>query len=144
MMQNTSRFLARAGATVGVAAGLAFAFQPAAMAAPGVTVTPATGLSNGQTVTVSATGLTPGTVYHVGQCATVEPGVIGCDATTSTDVTADAAGKITAQLTVHTSFQAVVGSNGTPWGTVNCKVVSCSAGLGNNAGEGAAQAITFA
>ncbi|MCB5165658.1 macromomycin [Streptomyces bambusae] len=144
MLKNKTRFLARAGATTAMAAGLAFAFGPSAMAAPGVTVTPGTGLTDGQTITVSATGLTPGTVYHVGQCAVVEPGTIGCNAATAVNVTADAAGKATAQLKVNTSFQAVVGANGTPWGTVNCKVVSCSAGLGDATGAGAAQVITFA
>ncbi|MTE22530.1 macromomycin [Streptomyces sp. TRM43335] len=146
-MTTKSKFgsLARAGAAVALAAGLTAAFQPAAVAAtPAVTVTPATGLADGDTVTVKGTGLTPGVVYHVAQCELVTSGSYGCDPTTVVDVTADAQGEVTAQITVHRTFEAVKGADGTPSGTVDCSVSACQVGLGDDFGQGGGgQQITF-
>ncbi|MFF4457547.1 enediyne antibiotic chromoprotein [Streptomyces goshikiensis] len=145
-VKNTLAAITRLGAVAALATGLAVAVQPAAMAAPAaaaVTVTPATGLSDNQQVTVTGTGLTPGTVYHVGQCAVVAPNTFGCDKATSLDVVADAQGKVTAQLRVHVSFAAVVGASATPWGTVDAKATPTQVGLGSDSGEGGGQLISF-
>jgi hypothetical protein len=56
-----------------VATGLTLSASPAA-AAPGLTVTPATGLLDGQAVTVAGTGFTPGVTVEVAQCAGAWPG----------------------------------------------------------------------
>ncbi|MEU2282398.1 enediyne antibiotic chromoprotein [Streptomyces sp. NPDC013178] len=143
-VKNKLGLITRVGATAAIAIGLGVAVTPSATAAtPVVTVTPATGLADGTAVTLKATGLTPGTVYHVGQCAFVDGGQYGCNKATALDVTADSAGSVTTKITVKRSFQAVVGSATTPWGTVDCKVTACQVGLGSDAGEGGGQAITF-
>src|ERR1700759_2695995 len=101
--------VARVVAAATVAAGLALTLQTSASAATTaavVSVSPATGLVNNQQVAVTASGLTPNKVFHVGQCAQVEPGKFGCDKTTSVDVTSDASGKINSSLVVHSSYQA--------------------------------------
>lgn len=144
-VKNKLGLIARVGATAALAIGLGVAATPSALAAaPVVTVTPASGLADGAKVTLSATGLTPGTVYHAGQCAFVEPGVYGCNAGTGVDLTADAQGKVSAQIVVKSTFQAVVGSATDPWGSVDCKTISCQVGLGSDSGEGGGQVITFA
>ncbi|MCE7079481.1 enediyne antibiotic chromoprotein [Streptomyces sp. ST2-7A] len=147
MKGNTMKFAARAGGAAALALGLALAVQPAAPAAensaPSVTVTPTSGLSDGDTVTLSATGLTPGDLYHVGQCAFVEEWVYGCNAATSVDAVANAAGEVKVTLRVNKSFEAVVGAETVPWGTVDCTVTQCMAGLGNAAGEGGGVPVSF-
>ncbi|MEV4943446.1 enediyne antibiotic chromoprotein [Streptomyces zaomyceticus] len=136
----------RVAAATAVAAGLALTLQPSAMAAataPVVSVSPASSLSDGQQVVVTASGLTPNTVFHLGQCAFVEPGKYGCDATTAKDVVSDATGKINTTIVVHSSFQAVVGADRTVWGTVDAKAIQTQVGLGSDAGEGGGQLVTF-
>ncbi|MGW4025800.1 enediyne antibiotic chromoprotein [Streptomyces sp. NPDC005009] len=145
-VKNKLGLVTRVGATAALALGLGAAVVPsasAAAAAPVVSVTPATGLSDGTTVTLNASGLTPGTVYHVGQCAFVEDGQYGCNKATALDVVADASGAVNTKITVKQSFEAVVGSATTPWGTVDCKVTACQVGLGSDQGEGGGQLISF-
>ncbi|MGW7409815.1 enediyne antibiotic chromoprotein [Streptomyces sp. NPDC054833] len=143
-VKNKLGLVTRLGAAAAIAAGLAVAVQPAAMAAsPVVSVSPATGLADGQQVTLTASGLTPNTVFHVGQCAFVEPTKYGCDATTAKDVVSDAQGKVNTTLVVHSSFQAVVTADGQVWGTVDAKTTQSQVGLGSNAGEGGGQVISF-
>ena len=58
-VKNKLGLATRIAATAAVAAGLAVAVQPSAMAAsPVVSVSPTTGLTDGQQVTVTASGLT--------------------------------------------------------------------------------------
>ncbi|MFB7454987.1 enediyne antibiotic chromoprotein [Streptomyces sp. NPDC056194] len=136
--------LARVVAVSAAAAGLALTLQTSASAAtPVVSVSPASSLSDGQQVAVTASGLTPNTVFHLGQCAFVEPGKYGCDATTAKDVVSDATGKINTTFVVHSSFQAVVGADRTVWGTVDAKTTQTQVGLGSDAGEGGGQLVTF-
>ncbi|MGW4276541.1 enediyne antibiotic chromoprotein [Streptomyces seoulensis] len=143
-VKNKLGLVTRLGAAAAVAAGLAVAVQPSAMAAsPVVSVSPATGLADGQQVTLTASGLTPNTVFHVGQCAFVEPTKYGCDATTSKDVVSDAKGNVNTTLAVHSSFQAVVTADRVVWGTVNAKTTATQVGLGSDTGEGGGQVISF-
>ncbi|MFB7915474.1 enediyne antibiotic chromoprotein [Streptomyces sp. NPDC056061] len=142
-VKTKAGLIARAGATAAVAIGLAVGLQSSAMAAPAVSVTPASGLSDGTTVTLTATGLTPGTVYHVGQCSYVDANVAACNPATSVDIAADASGKVTAQVKVLAKFDAVTGADAKPWGTVDCKTRTCAVGLGSDAGDGGSQNISF-
>ncbi|MFK0216467.1 enediyne antibiotic chromoprotein [Streptomyces sp. NPDC090298] len=146
IVKNKLALATRVAAATAVAAGLALTLQPSAMAAataPVVSVSPASSLSDGQQVAVTASGLTPNTVFHLGQCAFVEPGKYGCDAATAKDVVSDASGKINTTIVVHSSFQAVVGADRTVWGTVDAKVTQTQVGLGSDAGEGGGQLVTF-
>lgn len=143
---KTMKFAMRGGAAVALAAGLAFAVQPgapAAEAAPTVHVTPADGLSDGAKVELTATGLTPGVLFHVGQCAFVESGEYGCNAKTSVDAVANADGEVRVTLSVNQVFEAVVGEKFEPWGRVDCAVTACQVGLGNGTGEGGGQRVSF-
>lgn len=132
--------ITRLGATAVIATGLALATQSSAMAAPTVSVSPA---SDGQTVAVSASGLTPNTVFHIGQCAQVEAQKFGCNKSTSTDVTTNAQGEINTSLVVHSSFEAVVSADGPVWGTVDAKTTQTQVVVLSDTGEGGGQAITF-
>lgn len=151
--KNKLGLAARATATAALAVGLAVSVQPFATAAtavtavtaaaPAVTVSPASGLSDGQQVTVRATGLTPNTVFHLGHCAFVEPSKYGCDKTTAKDVVSDARGNVNTTMVVHSSFEAVVTADGAVWGTVDARTTQTQVGLGNSTGEGGGQAVTF-
>ncbi|MFD6183016.1 enediyne antibiotic chromoprotein [Streptomyces goshikiensis] len=144
IVKNKLGLITRVGATAALAAGLAVAIQPTAMAAsPVIAVSPTSSLTDGQQVAITASGLTPNTVFHIGQCAVVEPGKFGCDKTTSKDVVSDAKGNINTTLTVHQTFQAVVSADGPVWGTVNAKVTQSQAVVLSNVGEGGGQPLTF-
>ncbi|MCZ0983668.1 enediyne antibiotic chromoprotein [Streptomyces diastatochromogenes] len=135
--------LARVVAVSAAAAGLALALQTSASAATTVSVSPATGLANNQQVAVTASGLTPNTVFHIGQCAQVAPGKYGCDKTTAVDVTSDANGNINSSLVVHSSYQAVVDASGNIWGTVDAKATQTFVSVMNDLGTGGFQNISF-
>lgn len=85
----------------------------AADAAGTMTVTPATGLIDGQSVHVVATGLAPNAGAYMEQCVTGH-GIEGCDPTTTTFRPTDGSGGFTADLQVlailHTSI-----------GTIDCR-----------------------
>ncbi|MFD1147843.1 enediyne antibiotic chromoprotein [Saccharothrix hoggarensis] len=106
-----------------------------ASAAPALTVTPSSGLADGATVQVSATGLQAGTTYDVGECAWVEAGVLACAPETFTRATANSAGSLDSPLTVRKTFTGVL-FDGTTWGTVDCTTVQCSVGVSDAAGNG--------
>ncbi|MEV5573171.1 enediyne antibiotic chromoprotein [Spirillospora sp. NPDC052269] len=139
--------LGLAGAlTLGLAA--AFGSAPASAAtttaaAPAVTVTPSTGLSDGQTVAVAATGLTPDSTQNLGECTLTPANEAACASLGSTTSGAD--GSANASVTVHKTFTATV--NGTVYGTVDCAAVQCFIGIsdtGTSGGTGAGALISFA
>ncbi|GAA3262628.1 enediyne antibiotic chromoprotein [Nonomuraea helvata] len=138
------KIFARFGvAAVVVAGGLTLAAQPAAFAAaaPGVSVTPSTGLSDGGTVTVAITGAGANEQYLVSQCATVND-KLACNVEAGKTVTTDASGSSSASLTVRKSFQGVT-PEGTPVGTVDCATTTCSVGAGNQTVYLGSQQISF-
>jgi len=106
-----------------------------------VTASPSTGLTDGQSVQVSATGLTPGSSYGFDECAYVGTNNQLACAQDTVPVTADANGNASSSLTVHESFQAYVG--GTLWGTIDCSTTQCYAGIGDSSGDGGGAAISF-
>lgn len=79
----------------------------------------------------------------MGRCAFVEDGQYGRDKATALDVVAGASGVVDTEITVEQSFEAVIGSATTPWGTVDRKVTACQAGLGGDKGEGGGRLISF-
>lgn len=89
---------------------------------PAVTVAPATGLSDGQVVSVTGTGFSPGLSLVVVQCVDrgTATGPGDCNLGAMTAVTSDAAGTVHARLTVTR------GPFGTPpllcTGTTRCLV----------------------
>ncbi|MGP9021398.1 enediyne antibiotic chromoprotein [Streptomyces sp. BR1] len=108
--------LAASGAAVAATVLLA---TPAS-AATAISVTPNTGLSDGQTVTISASGYTPGAAVNVGECASAT--------VCSTDVkylTADANGAVSVSYNVAKAFTAKDWSTGKDV-TVDCAAAQCN------------------
>ncbi|MEV6176982.1 enediyne antibiotic chromoprotein [Streptomyces sp. NPDC052016] len=117
-MQIRSR-LAKAG-MLGAAAAAALAFSAApASAAPAVTASPSTGLSNGQTVTVTGSGYPAGAEIAVSQCGDGNK----CTDTLAT-ATVGADGGFTANYTVQKVFTATDWSTGSTV-SVDCAVQQC-------------------
>jgi hypothetical protein len=111
-----------------VLSGSAFA------ATPSISVSPSTGLSNGQTVTVHITGFTPGANnINIVECPVSGASQNACDVTDAKLFqTVDSSGSKTVQMTVRAKL-----------GSVDCTVAACmidahegtSATSGNNAQE---------
>jgi hypothetical protein len=104
-VKSRTKLLSKIGVTAAFVLGLAMSFQSQAASAaptagdgPVVTVTPSSGLNDGDVVTVSASGLAADTVYHVGQCAFVDPQTLACNQPDSVDATTDSSGSLTATL----------------------------------------------
>ncbi|WP_043617738.1 enediyne antibiotic chromoprotein [Nonomuraea candida] len=132
-MQKKSGLLAKFGvAAAVVAGGLTLAAQPSAAfaaAVPSYSVTPASGLSDGSSVTVAISGAAAGEEFSVVQCAEVG-GVLACNAATAKTIAANAGGSVSAPFTVHKSFQAST-PEGAAVGTVNCATTPCYVSAGN-------------
>jgi hypothetical protein len=95
-----------------------------------VTVTPATGLVDGQTVEVAVSGYQAGETVSVAECAALESGVVGCAYPDAQSVVADSEGNATASLVVRTSFEAYNIETGEPAGIVDCLTVPGGCGIG--------------
>lgn len=98
-----------------------------AAAAATISVSPSSGLADGQSVTVSVTGLSPEAA--VGQCTYVSSEVV-CDPGSWVQFPTSG-GSGSAALTVHQSFEGfTVAADGTfaYWGTVDCTVLPCVVG----------------
>lgn len=110
------RIVAVAAVSPAVALGGLVAWAtPAVAAGPTVTVTPSSGLSNGQTVTVTGAGFTANYANMVVvQCAASATGANGCDTADVKFTKADASGSFTVQLTLRTKF-----------GSTDCTKVDC-------------------
>jgi hypothetical protein len=128
---------------------------PAGAAAHQVTISPSTGLSDGQLVRVTGTGFTETPIvndWSVAQCTgavvgavlTLDLALASCDATTMpfTFVHADGLGNLSTTFVVHTTFTPSAGAQG----SVDCNVTPCALLVSQltDAGiVGAATPITF-
>ncbi len=109
------RMAAVAGAVTAVVAGSLGLAGPAAAAAPSVTVSPSSGLTDGQNVTVKGSGFTPNYANMVVvECAASATGANGCDTNDVKFTKADANGAFTVTLTVRSKF-----------GSTDCTKVAC-------------------
>lgn len=139
-MRFSGKLALKVGA-VGVAAGAIFVPVTAAHAAtPAITVTPNTGLSDGDSVTVAGTGYTAGATVAVLECAkTPATASTDCDLTAiaTNTATVGADGTFSKAITVHT------GTIGT--GTCDSTSTTCGITAGNEANqtEAASAGITF-
>jgi hypothetical protein len=142
--------LSKVGVAAALAAGLAITLQSSASAAAvapldiAVTVTPSTDLEDGAVVQVTGTGLDPDTAYYVGECADVEPGTTVCneEGRPSVSFTSDAGGTGSTPFTAHRTFDGFA-VGGAHWGTVDCTVVSCVIGVGNDTGGAGSPPLSF-
>lgn len=129
-MRNKTSVLAKLGVAAAMMVGLTVASQTAAAAAaPTFSVSPASGLHDGDTVTVTVTGAGANEVYGIAQCANIGAS-FGCDGSTATTFTTNASGAATFTLPVHKTYQAVT-HDGVSLGTVDCGTTSCYIGAGN-------------
>lgn len=93
---------------------------PAASATSALTITPATGLIDGQTVHLVATGLSANSVSGTEQCVSGHQ-LSGCDPLSFTLASTDAMGGFSADFVVRTIMH-------TPDGTFDCRTASCVIG----------------
>ncbi|WP_204000812.1 enediyne antibiotic chromoprotein [Micromonospora lutea] len=151
-VRNWKRTLSALGVGAVLALGLTLTGSAPAASAPTkpgeapaaatVTVTPATGLADGQVVTVDAAGLRPSTIFHIGQCAIVGA-EMPCNGAETISVSTTASGTLSVKLAVRLVYRGTLGPDGTPWGVVHCGRTPCGIGMFNNLGEGAGAAISF-
>ncbi|GAB2453365.1 enediyne antibiotic chromoprotein [Streptosporangium sandarakinum] len=133
-MQKKTGLFAKLGVAAAVAVGgMALVSQPSAFAAAsGFSVTPATGLSDGASVTASVTGAAAGDQVTILQCATVND-QLACNPATVKTVTVDGAGSASVPFVVRKSFQAST-PEGAAVGSVDCSVTACYVSAGNPKG----------
>jgi hypothetical protein len=74
---------------------------------PGLSVSPSTGLANGQAVTLSGSNFTPGDTLYAVECLATATTPAGCDTASATPVTASSTGTLP-----QTSFKVVTGAVG--------------------------------
>lgn len=146
--RKSGRILVRIGVAAAVLLMGAVAVQPAATAEPvgataAATVTPSTGLNDGDVVTVDASSLIPGALYIVGQCGDVGGGVFACNLADTTSVTASPAGTASSPLTVRRTFTGFNG-DGSTWGTVDCDIHPCGIAIFTDSGDATGVSIFFA
>jgi hypothetical protein len=144
-IRSRIKLAAKGTAIAGFAIGMALMFAPqsgATEAAPGVTVTPSSGLSNGDTVAVSLTGFSPNTDVFGGECAYLPSGQVACPAGDPVKLTTDADGAASTSLTVVSTFDGFL-LDGTAVGTVDCHTARCIIGTSDASGNGAEATITF-
>ena len=109
---NSSTTIRFAGVLAAVASIALAGCASAAAAGPSISVQPATGLSDGQQVTVAAGGFPGGSTVSVVECFAGNTAQQQCQAVDQHG-TADSSGSLSITATVHKSFD-------TPGGTVNC------------------------
>ncbi|MFG3256575.1 enediyne antibiotic chromoprotein [Streptomyces sp. NPDC048172] len=121
--RRTFRTLAVTGAALG-ATLLAVPSATAATAAPVLTVTPDTGLSDGQKVTVSGTGYPAGAQVAVAECDLDFSQRASCAAGSKTAIVKED-GTFSAEVTVNKAFTGYDPSTGAEVDKVDCAAQSC-------------------
>ena len=134
----------RVGVTTAAALGLALLGAGTALAAsPAVTVTPSTGLTDGQQVSITGSGFSANSTVTVLECA-ANMSNPSCDVADQLTVTSDATGAFTATLTVRASFEGANPLTGADAGAVDCAVSpGCAVASFDSALNYAGVAITF-
>lgn len=127
--KSRTGLLSNLGMVAALSMGLTIASHTAAVAAAAeFTVTPTTGLSDGQTLVGSIAGARPNETYGYAQCADLN-GVAACnpDSAGWGVITTDGNGAGGFEVTVRRSYEGST-PEGTPVGPVNCDQVVCYIG----------------
>lgn len=112
---HARRLIAVAAAVSAVALGSLGLAGPAAAAGASITVSPSSGLKDGQSVTVNGSGFTANYANMVVvECAASATGANGCDTNDVKFTKADANGAFTVSLTIRSKF-----------GSTDCTKVAC-------------------
>ncbi|WP_326414916.1 enediyne antibiotic chromoprotein [Amycolatopsis sp. H20-H5] len=135
----------KAVAALAAGAGLVLLTVPSAgaaeAAAPAISVSPASGLSNGQAVTVTGTGFPAGAQVGASECSNGTWPDVRCDSADGVSATADASGGFSVTLTVRTAFQGA----GQPAGPVDClSAPGCAVRAGDTTGAVVAAPVALA
>ncbi|TWP43807.1 hypothetical protein FKR81_41935 [Lentzea tibetensis] len=106
---------------------------PAFAAAATISVTPTTGLNDGQAVSVTGNGYPAGDTVAAVQCNTpVDPAQISCNFVDNAQAVAGADGGFSVSLTVRAQFDGFSPVTGKPAGHVDCTVApGCGAAAGS-------------
>ncbi len=97
---------------------------------PGVSLTPSTGLSNSQSVTVAGTGFTAGDTVYAVECLATATTEAGCDTSTALPMTVSSTGMLPS-----TYFKVVTGKIGTgSCGTTVANYADCIVEVANAGG----------
>ncbi len=122
-------------------APITFAIPASTPAGPSITVTPSTGLTNGQTVTITGSGFTAGDSLYAVECLATATSAAGCNTTAPTPITAKSDG--TLPSTTFTVKTGTIGSG--TCGTSASDLTACVISVSNaTAGDAAHAPITFA
>ncbi|SEF24274.1 Neocarzinostatin family protein [Amycolatopsis pretoriensis] len=146
---STRTFTTGTKAVVAAGFALALAFSgatAASAAAPALTASPSSGLTDGQVVDVSGTGYAAGSTIVLLECDAAQPAGRACDKAALVGTVAGADGTLAAKLAVHKTFQAVDLSTGAAGATVDCATAHCviaSADTSDTGTEGAGVSISF-
>ncbi len=119
-----------------VASGpITFAVPSSTPAGPSITVSPSTGLKNGDTVTITGSGFTPGDSLYALECLATATSAAGCNAAGATPITANSDGTLPS-----TTFKVTTGTIGTgTCGTTAANVRDCVITVATVTGTDAAQ-----
>jgi hypothetical protein len=127
MVRSLNKMVAVGALTVGLAlTGQASAF--AAPAAVAVTVTPSTGLSNGDTVTAAMTGFAPGETVFTLQCAHPTANVAVCNPVDASGTVVNANGSGSTNVVVRQTYTGFT-LDGKEYGPVDCATVPSGCGI---------------
>ncbi len=132
---------------IGTLAGVLVADAPITFGAatastgPSITVTPATGLKNAQTVTITGSGFTPGDSLFAVECLATATSSAGCNTAGATPITAKSDGTLPS-----TTFTVATGTIGTgTCGTSATDLAGCVISVSNiSSGDRGFAPITFA
>lgn len=137
-----SKLISKIGVVAGLGFGLALAAGTTgaeAATSPVISVMPSTGLVDGQSMTVSGTGLAVGGVYHIGECVAVSPTSYACGP--NVNVTADANGSASTPYTALKTFTATAKDGTTT--AADCTKVQCVIAFYNDAFSGGSVNLSF-
>ncbi|TAM93253.1 MAG: hypothetical protein EPN43_01010 [Jatrophihabitans sp.] len=134
---------AAAGAVAAVGAAV-LAFASPAAAAPSLTVTPSTGLTNGQSVTVTLSGFPANAGgINIVQCLASGTGAADCDVNDAQlGKTADASGSLTVTMPVRSTFTGLGASTPIDCTKQQC-MIAANVGTSSNPNESAEANISF-
>ncbi|MEU7800536.1 enediyne antibiotic chromoprotein [Micromonospora arborensis] len=90
---------------------------------PSITATPATGLTDGQLVSVTTSDYPANSGVIAAQCALPEPGVQVCDWANAAFFGTDDSGEGTSSLVVRVTFDGNT-PDGQPYGSIDCSTVA--------------------
>jgi hypothetical protein len=135
MITSGKSRVAKAAAVVFCGAAAMMVAAPAAhAAAPAITVTPASGLSDGQSVSIGGGGFPAGESIAVVQCnAPSDPAQTSCNYADYVSTVADSSGAVSASIVVRVSFTGTNPGTGQPAGQVDCAAGPCTIAVGSQA-----------